>query len=222
MGVMTWLGFWQLDRAEQKQQRAKQIEHRQQQRYSSLSELLRLDSDIRDFPLQVTGRLDQERPLLWDNRIYEGQVGYEVLAVLMTSEGNLLVNLGWTPAPKYRSALPDVELPDGLLTLQGVVTQPQSNPMIRENETLNRQWPRRIQQPDLEKLESMLSVSLLPFALQVSDTSAFGYSNNWKPVVMPAQKHYGYAVQWFGLALACMVIFVVALYKKKKGKVDEA
>lgn len=221
VGVMTWLGFWQLDRAEQKLQREKQIEARQQQGFVSLDEISGQNQDLRDQPLRVTGRFETQKVLLWDNRIYEGQVGYEVLGIFNTSYGNLLVNLGWTPAPRYRDELPDVALPQGQINLQGVVVMPQANPMIRESEQQSTHWPLRIQQPSLVWLEEVVAMPLMPFILQLTDTTEFGYQSNWKPVVMPAQKHYGYAVQWFGLALACLMVFIVALYKKNKGKMNE-
>lgn len=221
VSVMTWLGFWQLDRAEQKQLRVKQIEDRQQQGYRSLDEISGKNEDIRDLPLRVTGRFEPRKVLLWDNRIYEGQVGYEVLGIFSTAYGNLLVNLGWTPAPKYRDELPDVELPQGHINLQGVVVMPQANPMISESELQSTHWPLRIQQPSLVRLEEVVAMPLMPFILQLTDATVFGYKSNWRPVVMPAQKHYGYAVQWFGLALACLMVFILALYKKNKGKVNE-
>ncbi len=218
---MTWLGFWQLDRAEQKQRRIEQISARQQQGHSRLAEIRLSGADLRDVPIEATGRFEDGKILLWDNRIYEGQVGYEVLGILTTSYGKLLVNLGWTPAPEYRAQLPQVALPKGMVTLQGVVVQPEVNLMVREHSEEGNRWPRRIQQVDMQWLESHLGLGLLPFVMQVTDSQSYGYYNNWKPVVMPPEKHYGYAIQWFGLAAACLTIFLVALYKKNKGRVDE-
>ncbi|MCL5256048.1 MAG: hypothetical protein M1363_08050, partial [Gammaproteobacteria bacterium] len=32
----------------------------------------------------------------------------------------------------------------------------------------------------------------------------------WPIVVMPPHRHYAYAMQWFGLALAALIVFLVA------------
>lgn len=210
--LMTGLGVWQLERAEQKRQRSALLAERQQQKSLTLTEVIGQSGDIRDFPVQVTGKLDSQRLLLWDNRILSGRVGYEVLAVLETNEGNLLVNFGWLQAPPYRDLLPQTDLPRGMVTLEGVVVVPQLNPMVRETNEAG--WPRRVQQPDLDYLQTALDTRLLPFMLQVADTQPFGLENNWKPVVMPAEKHLGYAVQWFGLALACLGVFILAVRRK--------
>ncbi|GAB3014498.1 SURF1 family protein [Bowmanella dokdonensis] len=210
--LMTGLGVWQLERAEQKRQRSALLAERQQQKSLTLTEVIGQSGDIRDFPVQVTGKLDSQRLLLWDNRILSGRVGYEVLAVLETNEGNLLVNFGWLQAPPYRDLLPQTDLPWGMVTLEGVVVVPQLNPMVRETNEAG--WPRRVQQPDLDYLQTALDTRLLPFMLQVADTQPFGLENNWKPVVMPAEKHLGYAVQWFGLALACLGVFILAVRRK--------
>jgi surfeit locus 1 family protein len=41
-----------------------------------------------------------------------------------------------------------------------------------------------------------------------------GYVRNWAPPGFPPMRHIGYAVQWFGLALALAVIYVVTNFKR--------
>ena len=41
-----------------------------------------------------------------------------------------------------------------------------------------------------------------------------GFIRNWKPVVLLPEKSTSYAVQWFSLALALLVIYIVVNLKK--------
>ena len=82
--VLVSLGFWQLDRAEQKSELLESWEVRAQQTQSlASSDLVRFSS------VESQGEFDRERWLLLDNRTREGKVGYEVVApVLSTGHGN--------------------------------------------------------------------------------------------------------------------------------------
>ncbi|MBT1065810.1 SURF1 family protein [Bowmanella sp. Y26] len=212
--IMLRLGFWQLARAEQKQLRTQQLEQRLALQPLSLQDINRQSGDVADFPVQIIGKLDAKHILLWDNRVVNGQVGYEVLVPMTTDYGTVLVNLGWLKAPVRRDQLPELTLPKHRLTLDGKVVVPGHNPISREMTESG--WPKRIQQPQRHYIESLLQTELLPYLVQVDDTQQFGYLNNWRPVVMPAEKHVAYAVQWFGLALACLIITLVAIAKQRK------
>jgi surfeit locus 1 family protein len=41
-----------------------------------------------------------------------------------------------------------------------------------------------------------------------------GYLRNWSPPGLPPLRHLGYAVQWFALAVALVVIYVVTNTRK--------
>ncbi|WP_102798567.1 SURF1 family protein [Bowmanella denitrificans] len=212
--LMLRLGFWQLSRAEQKQLRAQQLEQRAANNPLSLQDINRQPGNVADFPVQVSGHLDIGKVFLWDNRVLKGQVGYEVLVPMTTNAGDVLINFGWIKAPPLRTQLPDIDLPTALLTLQGVVVMPGDNPVSREVSESG--WPRRVQQPSPEQLAKQLGRDLLPYIVQLNDSQAYGFTNNWHPLVMPAEKHLAYAVQWFGLALACFIITLIALHKQRK------
>ncbi|GGO71793.1 SURF1 family protein [Bowmanella pacifica] len=212
--IMLRLGFWQLARAEQKQVREQQLEQRLALQPLSLQDINRQVGDVADFPVQVSGTFNTNRILLWDNRVVKGQVGYEVLVPMATNYGEVLINLGWLKAPALREQLPAIALPTHRLTLDGMIVVPGHNPISRE--VLESGWPKRIQQPDLSYVADILQLDILPYVVQVSNTTQFGFQNNWRPVVMPAEKHLAYAVQWFGLALACLIVTLVAITKQRK------
>jgi cytochrome oxidase assembly protein ShyY1 len=43
-----------------------------------------------------------------------------------------------------------------------------------------------------------------------------GYARDWRPGGMTPERHFGYAVQWFGLALTVIVVYVVLLVRNRK------
>ena len=43
-----------------------------------------------------------------------------------------------------------------------------------------------------------------------------GYVRNWAAPGFPPMRHVGYAVQWFGLALALLVIYIVTNFRRSR------
>lgn len=215
---MLALGFWQLDRAEQKRERLALIEQRSNLAPLRIDDLHDGFDDIRDLPLTVSGNFDQSEYYLLDNRVYEGNVGYQVIGKLHTSYGVLFVNLGWVEGTGSRDQLPTIALPDRSILLSGVVAVPELNPWIKETASASPNWPKLIQQLDLELLQSWQpNQRLLDFVLLVNPQQPIGFARNWQPVVMPPEKHTGYALQWFGLSLAALIVFIVVMRKHLSG-----
>lgn len=210
VAAMTLLGFWQLDRADQKEQRLQQINTRQTSAPLTLSAVLSQSGDVRDFHTTLTGKLKKEYIFLLDNRVMAGVVGYEVLVPVETNEGWVIANLGFIKGTGNRSVLPDVSLPENEVTVKGIVSVPQLNTLIRETATAAQPWPKVIQQVDLSVMSALSGHPLLPLVVLVSPESELGFQKNWQPVVMPPEKHIAYAIQWFGLAIACSLIFIFA------------
>lgn len=205
--TMAALGVWQLNRAEQKQQRLEQIAAKSQLQALTLEQLDNSFDDIRDIPLRVSGQFHQEQYYLLDNKTYQGKVGYQVIAKFIAESGTLLVNLGWVEGNKDRSQLPTIALPDRPLAFKGLIAIPELNPWVSETATTEQSWPKRIQQLDIDLMQSWQpDEPMLSFVLLVSPDQPVGFVRDWQPVVMPPEKHQAYALQWFGLSLAGLII----------------
>ena len=48
------------------------------------------------------------------------------------------------------------------------------------------------------------------------------YRADWEPDLMGPQTHYGYATQWFALAVALTILTVVASYRKRELSKDRS
>lgn len=210
---MCGLGFWQLDRMEQKEQRLASIAQKQSGELMGLQTALRSSGDPRDVSVSFGGRPDTSRIMYLDNQIENGQVGYDIIVPVQTDAGWVLVNFGWVKGLQTRDVLPQVDIDNGFTQYEGVVTSPGVNPMVTETAT-SATFPLRIQALDTDYLSTLLRTPFIDYVIVLTNTNA-NFVRHWSPVVMPPEKHLGYAIQWFGLAFAALVIGLLALRKKE-------
>ena len=128
--VLLWLGFWQLDRAEQKQQLLHKFEAQQD---APLIALQTLDKqqllDYRFRQVSAGGTYDAEQQILLDNQVVQGRAGFHVFTPLrlQASSAAILVNRGWVPLGASREELPEIALQQNQVELIGRLSQP-ANP----------------------------------------------------------------------------------------------
>ena len=213
---MFALGLWQLQRAEDKYQRLEQIENAADNTSLNLYEILSVRTEIRDLPLSLTATADTQKYFLLDNKIQQGRVGYQILVPLETAQGWLVANYGWLPAPRSRQDLPAEELPTKMTRYQGIVAIPTLNPMVQETAVLDGRWPKVIQQIDLTVMQQHFKQPLLPIIMLLDPEPQSEFGRKWQAVVMPPEKHIAYAIQWFCLGLAALIIYIFAQRKNFK------
>nr|WP_017539758.1 SURF1 family protein [Nocardiopsis halophila] len=118
-----WLGFWQLDRWEEKSAAARLQEENLAADPVPVEELdavgAEIDQDDRWRRVTATGTYDPGNELLVRNRDGSQGVGLHVLTPLVTEDGAaLLVNRGWIPQPPTSTAEPEVPpAPEGEVTV---------------------------------------------------------------------------------------------------------
>jgi surfeit locus 1 family protein len=214
--LMIKLGFWQLDRAEQK--RALLAE--QQQRASELPrDFIAAKTAGRFERLRVSGHyLDLH--LLLDNRQNNGRVGYELLTLFIAGNGEpLLVNRGWLAAPKYRSEFPEVSLPPAAsenVTLEGYFYWPDKQlTVLKSSVESGGQNIWRVQGLDWPAIEALFSQKFVTdkeFRLLSADVVG-AEDVYWDYQMMNPAKHQGYALQWFSMSLALLLLACFTTYR---------
>ncbi|OKY26662.1 SURF1 family protein [Thalassotalea sp. PP2-459] len=216
------LGLWQVSRAVEKEQRIERIADIQQKEQHSLVSILSLidDENINDLPVAVVGRFDSKHVFLHDNQTHQGQVGYRVLQVLTSEYGSVLVNLGWIKGDRSRQALPIINPVEGTHKINGHIRMLESGFILSEQVFSNVSWPLIAQQVNLNKFSQLIGQKLLPFVIYLDKTESIGFEKNWQPIVMPPEKHRGYAFQWFSLALAWLVLMLSASIWFYNNKID--
>ena len=207
------LGFWQNDRALQKEQRIETIAKLSQTQALSLEKVLSETNEINDLPITMNGEFDNEILFLLDNQTNKGQLGYRVYQVFNSGEHDVLVNLGWILGSISRQEMPNVQTITGKYQLSGHVRKIEKGIMLMEQVLVKKEWPLRVQQIEIDKFSTLISRQLLPFVVYLDKTESVGYEKNWQPIVMPPEKHRAYAFQWFSLALAWILLMIWASIK---------
>lgn len=206
--LFTGLGFWQLDRADEKR---------------ALRELFDSGAAYRTLPaagktpelyepLKATGRFLGERQFLIDNMIMDGRVGYFVITPFEHAAGEplLLVNRGWMPKAPEEDPAAAVAVVGAEQEITGRAGRlPRVG--IRAGEAFEdvEGWPRIANWPTLDELAQALGHELLPFVLLAEPDPDAAFVRRWELPGPGPMRHIGYAFQWFALAAAVIVTAVI-------------
>ena len=220
--LFSWAGVWQLDRAQQKNELVALFED--DAPYSRLHN----DMPVEIFQrLESLGQYKSERQVLIDNIVKDGRVGYYVITSFQLAPDAplLLVNRGWIGKERLNT-LPDVGVTNEFITVRGRVGRlPRVG--IRPGEAFEGHgaetdsWPKVAVYPTLDELAQELGFELLPFVLLLSPDADDGYVRQWQPPQSGPMMHYGYAFQWFVMALAVFAILVWNFRKKQRPTKDD-
>ena len=204
--LLVWLGFWQLERGEQKREMLARQDARQQAAPVG-PEQIELLPEPAYSRIHLQGRFDAEHSFLLDSRTRDGRVGVELIQPFQDQPSGrwVLVNRGWIPWPDRRVP-PEFDTPDRPLKLAAWVYAPSGQPFV-----LNRRqaegWPRLINHVDIEALWLTLGRDGIAYELRLEPGPA-AYRADWPVTTMQPQQHLGYAVQWFALAAALLALFI--------------
>ncbi len=210
--VLLKLGFWQLDRAEEKRVLQQTFNSRITGEAVPVNEITDWnDQQLRYQKVSFSGYFDNQHHLLLDNQTYQGQVGYHVITPLQLPDGQLLlVNRGWIPLGSSRQVLPSIEPVTEHVHLQGLLKPIEKKPFILKDVAEDQeQWPRRIQYIKLSQLQEKLNNDIVSFEILLLPGEPHGFGRDWQPVNMLPEKHQAYAFQWFALAATLVIIFIV-------------
>ena len=213
------LGFWQIERAFEKEQRQERIHALSQRDALTLAQVKALEGlhdGINDLPIKLTGYFDAEKVFLLDNQPNKGRLGYRVYQIIESNGDTILVNLGWVQGSIDRNVLPEITPVTGQHTISGHIREIEVGIQLQAQNLTDATWPLRVQQIELDKFSALINKKLLPFVVYLDTKETLGYKKNWQPIVMPPEKHRGYAFQWFSLALAWISLMIWAAIKMAK------
>ena len=212
MTILLGLGTWQLMRGMEKAA----IE----EKFQSEAGTMDIDrapvswSSLDYHSARVSGQWLPGREFLLENRIYQGEPGYEVLVPYRLSGDNavLLVNRGWMSLDAVeRSGI----APASAESPTGVLYRPQTGFTLGDTVSGPRVWPQAVLYLDLPSLSQRLGMQLEPVVLVLEQGHPASFQPLWRPTSIPASRHYGYAAQWWGLGLTLLVFGVIWRRKVK-------
>lgn len=215
---MIALGFWQLSRGAQKQQMLDQWALHRQAPTITPSELPDLaDPAFRRVILH--GEFDGQHSLLLDNRTRDGKAGVELLQPFHDRDSGLwlLVNRGWLPWPDRRIP-PVFSTPAHPLTLSASVYVAPGTSFQLQADSASTQWPQLVTALNPPALWAQLERQGFARELRL-EPGPEAYRLDWPVVSLSPEKHLGYAVQWFAMSAALVVLYLYLGwhdYKKEK------
>lgn len=169
----------------------------------------------------VSGHWLADQQVLLDNQTHKKKVGVQVLTPLvLDGSGHLiLVNRGWIQASLRRDELPAVAVPaTGRVSVSGYWRGLSRAGLATDDgscEGMARDWPMRLNYPSHDLLVCLYEQALANGQLLLDPDAADGFVRVWHDLGIPPERHYGYAVQWGGLAITAFVLFIVLNLKRR-------
>ena len=216
MALFVTLGLWQAGKGNRLEAELTQRAARQLLGATPVGAALLDAASLQDAPIMVSGVYEPEHQVFLDNRQENDQPGVHVLTPLRIegSQTRILVNRGWVGWPHGRSVLPSVDTPSGPVRVRGVAAVPSIKKFFLMPERVESDG-RLLSRIDLARLATQWGQTLQPVVLlQDAADADDGLIRHWPPPENRVATHRGYAFQWFGMALALLVFYLVAGFRR--------
>jgi surfeit locus 1 family protein len=213
------LGNWQLGRGQDKSALKARIEKLAAGPLINVPATELSAADVQLRRVEATGVFEPKYAVLIDNRVRHGTPGYQVVMPLRLGDGGryVLVNRGWVAAEQDRSRLPEVKTPSGPVTVTGMALVPSGRFFeLSGKVTEGKVW----QNLTIARYRQAMPIAIQPFLIQQDQAGASDDAlvREWDPPDLGIDRHYGYAFQWFSLALLILVFYLVTHVKRKTEK----
>ena len=217
MAFLVSLGFWQLDRADQK----RTIEASIQKANTGVVELIVNQNELLNkeyYEVRLQGSYISDKQFIYDNQIVDQASGYYVLTpFVLTGQSNaIMINRGFIPWNGRRDQLDDIAVDSTYREIKIQVSRPIKRIELKTSDISN-QFPVLIQAIDFDVIEEISSTSFVDVIGLLDPSSDDGFVRKWEPYTGSIEKHIGYAIQWFLMALVLGIIGIrIGLKQRKK------
>ena len=208
------LGNWQLGRGREKAAFAQRIEAANRDAVIELTRREVKADDVAWRRVEVSGRFAPQYAVLIDNRILHGAVGYYVVMPLQIADSDryVLVNRGWVAGTISRATLPQVTTPPDAVRIAGLATLPSRRYLELSTKVADGNvW----QNLTLERYRAAVPIKIQPVVIQQENDIGDGLKREWSAPDLGIDRHYGYAFQWFTLAAAILIFYLVHHVRKR-------
>lgn len=211
VAVTLRLGFWQRDRAHQKEAleaRITQFENAPAQPVTSVPVALK---DIEFHRVKARGTFVAEKVVYLDNRPYNDQPGfYVVMPFKLTGGGYVLVNRGWLPRNiNNRETIAPYTTPQGEIEIEGIARADASRAFeLGQGGSAAHQAIR--QNLDVAAYAAETGLPLQSFVIQQLNDVGDKLVRDWPAPTNGVERNYGYMFQWWGMAVAALAFGLYA------------
>lgn len=225
IAVTCALGNWQLRRAHEKTDRAARLATLAAQAPVDLVDAGAAQTGaatLVDRHVRARGRFDAARTVLLDNRPHgngsDSRAGFLVLTPLrLAAGGAVLVLRGWLPRDvQDRARIAPFPTPAGEITVEGTALAGVPRVYSLGLDPAAEAGRKIRQNIDLAAYAREIDAPLSPVVLEQSSDTGDGLARDWAPADLGADRHYGYAAQWFGLAALTLVLVAVLGWRRAR------
>lgn len=221
IAAFSSLGHWQLGRQQEKQRMLDQVAATVSARTPLPLAAATDPARTRGYDWSAgAGHFAEAPAVLLDNQQRNGRAGVRVYRAFVPDAGSgpLLVELGWLPLPPDRT-LPAVPRPTGARQVAGLLAPPPSHGIGPAGIAAQADGTLLAIGLDPATLAAPLQQpALAPRVLKLDPDLDIGYARDLDvlPNTLPPERHLGYAVQWFALALAVLVTALILTTRRQR------
>lgn len=197
------LGFWQLDRHEQRTSRNALVAERMSVPPADLSQDGEEGEDGEDLAyrrVRLSGRYLADEEVLLTPRSWQGRAGHHLLTPLVTDDGDaVLVVRGWVPFALDTPPVVEAAPPDGEVRVTGLLF-PDEPPVRFAPPIPDEGHLTSVSRVDVERLQRQIDEPLRPYYVQLQEQqppSSGDVPLLAEPPELSSGNHLSYAVQWF-------------------------
>lgn len=211
--LFCWLGVWQLHRYHYKETLLLTHQQRLAATPQPFIPLVNASKEIDTLQFQsvtVEGHYRNSLTILIQNQFYHDQIGFEVLTPLEIpgQKKLLLIDRGWVKKPTDQ-ILPSIDDVLGGQKITGYIKLMNEYQFILgQNISDVSAKPIIIQKIDMQELGQVMDQQFYPFILRLNPSQPHGFVRDWIVSTVLPQRHFGYAIQWFLMALVLFIAYI--------------
>ncbi len=210
------LGNWQERRAAQKLTWQQQITERANQAPLQAVDIAPGSRPPEFRRIVANGEFIADWPIYLENRPLDGRAGFYLLMPfrLAGSQQVVLVQRGWFARDlRDRAQIPAIPTPAGMLRLSGRV-RTDTGQVMQIGERVPPSPGSILQNLALPDFAAASKLPVHAFIIEQSSDTGDGLRRDWPLPSFGIDTHHGYAFQWYALATAALLFFVITGFKR--------
>ena len=211
--ILLYLSYWQVNRAIEKKEIWETNSVNKTLPPLSEQDFLVTDIENKSYRSVMIRGFFIDQSFFLDNRIYRSEKGYEVFTPFKSEiERVYLINRGWTNNIEQDF----FSTPSGSQQIEGVISPFSKYGLSLKETDPKGPFPITVQELTYDLASDLLGeeTNIEDVVIQLSPGSKGSYEPIWGPTELKAPRHWGYASQWFGLAMALVFLYIYFGYKQ--------
>ncbi len=157
--------------------------------------------------VKVSGTFDHAKEVHMVSHSHRGNLGYHIYTPLQRAAGTVLVNRGWVPAKQKDPPTRSAGQVTGVVAVEGIARQGwQQGAFVPDNDPAANVWF----YADLDAIAAAMGVEFPAIFVEAgAAANPGGYPLGGQTRVEIRNPHLQYAITWYALAVALVVIYLV-------------